>query len=97
LEPEKKIPILQEIYSTLISEMLKIMSVAIVIFCIAATIPYGGLPAMFIIGAILFALISATNLITQKIIEPYIIKPLLESSITPPNETSLPSKPVEDY
>jgi hypothetical protein len=76
--PAEKQKIELEVYSALISEVLKIISIAIVIFVISASIPYGGLPAMLAIGAILFGLITATNLINKQLIEPYVLKPILE-------------------
>lgn len=84
--PAEKQKIELEVYSALISEVLKIISIAIVIFVISASIPYGGLPAMLAIGAILFGLITATNLINKQLIEPYVLKPILEWRTSNTNE-----------
>ncbi|HBB53582.1 MAG TPA: hypothetical protein DCZ80_06740 [Legionellales bacterium] len=86
--PAEKQKIELEVYSALISEVLKIISIAIVIFVISASIPYGGLPAMLTIGAILFGLITATNLINKQLIEPYVLKPILEWRTSNTNEPS---------
>jgi hypothetical protein len=90
--PDEQMKIQLEVYSALVTEVLKIIAVSILIFLVASTLPFGGVPAMLALGVILFAFITATNLITKHLIEPYVLKPLLQSNIsTNPLDGSSPT------